>query len=262
MSVKCHYFDSVGGTFRDYVRLGEFMKTQSHILKALAIIAVCFTLGCDDAGMSGGNNNNNGGGYNGGIPGGGTNPDGSANACSSYTPIAGATDSAQRHIYLGEFRLDRNSGPQNIYRKFLDDFGLFCQNNTGFKWQMNQYTGRWEYARYFVYGINNCSHWDDFFKVWIMFPRNDPRRAHLVVDATMSGYPGGPTGQGYDLQRISLPNAQINCNIADRTEIYFEPRVGSQFKVSIYQGNKNSERLRAEVFYQNGLIGKTDFFIK
>lgn len=246
---------------RDYVLLGESMKNVSYTLKLMAAMTFCFTFGCPESGSDGGNGKNTGSGGGGApIVGGGTA--GSGKACNSYTPIAGAFDSAQRHVYLGEFRLDRNSGPQGIYRNFLGDFGLFCQNNSnGFKWQFNQSTGRWEYAYHWSYGTSNCDMWDDFFKVWIIFPRNDPRRAHLVVDATMSGYPSGWSGQGYDVQRISLPNAQIDCNATDKTVIYFEPQYGSQFKVDIYQGDKNSERLRAEVFYKNGSIGKSDFFI-
>ncbi len=232
----------------------------SQFYKLTFIIAICFIAGCSDSGSGGGGNSGSGGNGGGGTPGGGGS--GSGVSCNGYTPINGAYDSAQRHIYLGEFRLDRNSGPQGIYRSFLGDFGAFCINNSnGFKWQYNQNTGRWEYAFNYAAGQSNCSNWDDFFKVWIIFPRNDPRRAHIVVDATLSGYPNGMTGQGYDVQRISLPNAQIDCNITDKTVVYFEPRPGFQFKLNIYQGDKNSERLRAEVFYKNASIGKSDFFI-
>lgn len=245
---------------RDYVMLGESMKNISYTLKLTAVIIFCFTFGCSESGSGGGNGSNTGSGGGGApIVGGGTA--GSGKACNSYTPIAGAFDAAQRHVYLGEFRLDRNSGPQGAYRNFLDDFGLFCMNNTGFKFQPNPYNGRLEYARYFVNGVANCNMWDDFFKIWIIFPRNDPRRAHLVIDATMSGFPDGWTGQGYDLQRHSLPDSQINCNVTDKTIIYYEPVQGFQFRVEIYQGDKNSERLRAEVFYKNSSIGRSDFFI-
>lgn len=234
------------------------MKHLSYIQKIAATLLVLVAFGCSDTGSGGGSNGGNW------QPGGGSGSgNGSGKSCNSYTPLPNAYDSAQRHVYLGEFRLDRNSGQQGTYRNFLNDFGLFCANGSnGFKWQYNQYTGRWEYAYHYISGSsgNNCSNWDDFFKVWIMFPRNNSQRAHVYVDATQSGY-FGTNGQGYDVQRISLPNAQIDCSITDRTVIYFEPNYGSQFKINIYQGDKNSERLRAEVFYKNSLIGKTDFFI-
>lgn len=233
------------------------MKHLTYIQKAFVSLFVLFVFGCSEPGGS------TGGSGGSGQPGGGYTNNSSAKACNSYTPMTGAFDSANRHIYLGEFRLDKGSGPQGIYRSFLNDFGLFCSNGSnGFKWQYNQYTGRWEYAYHYISSSsgNNCSNWDDFFKLWIMFPRNNPNRAHLIVDASQSGY-FGTNGQGYDVQRLSLPNAQIDCSITDRTVIYFEPSYGLQFRVNVYQGDKNSERLRAEVFYKNGSIGKSDFFI-
>ncbi len=237
------------------------MENTLYIRKVFTALLICFAFGCSES-DSGNSNNGNNNGYNGGRPGNGGGTSGSGKSCDSYTPISGALDSAQRHIYLGEFRLDRNSGPQGIYRSFLGDFATFCTNNgDGFKWQFNQNTGRWEYAYSWSRGVSNCSNWDDFFKLWIIFPRNSSDRAHLVVDATMSGCPDGLQGQCYDVQRISLPSAEIDCRESDKTVIYFEPNYGSQFRVNIYQGNKNSERLRAEVFYKNGSIGKSDFFI-
>ncbi len=241
------------------------MKSLSFTTKFLAVLMICFSFGCSESDTSGSSNSGYGGG---GTPGGGNPGSGSGSgkngkSCESYTPIAGATDSSRRHIYLGEFRLDFNSGPQGVYRSFIDDFGLFCMNNQGgFKWQPNPYTGKLEYAFYWARGIANCSHWDDFFKLWIMFPKNNPSRAHLIVDATMSGYSDGRYGQGYDVQTMSLPDAQIDCREKDKIVIYYEPQYGFQFKVNIYQGDKNSERLRAEVFYKNASIGKSDFFIK
>jgi hypothetical protein len=239
--------------------MGELMKKLLNLRKLTVLLLIGLSLGCAGADSGGGNS---GGGNSGGNNSGSGSSSGTGKSCDTYTPISGAYDSAQRHVYLGEFRLDKNSGPQGTYRNFLGDFGLFCNNNSsGFKWQHNQNTGKWEFAYNWSYGTSNCNYWDDFFKLWIIFPRNDARRAHLVVDATMSGYPDGWTGQGYDVQRISLPNAQIDCNEKEKTVIYFEPSYGSQFKVEIYQGSKNSERQRAEVFYKNSSIGKSDFFI-
>lgn len=231
-----------------------FKPSRYGILKKCFLaLALVLALGCSDDSGSGG----------GGNGGGGDGDNSSAGAsCENYKPIVNAYDSSNRHIYLGEFRLDKGSSAQGAYRTFLGDFGKFCMNNSnGFKWQYNSNTGRWEYAYYYTTGSSNCSNWDDFFKMWIIFPRNDSRRAHLVVDATLSGYPNGWNGQGYDVQRISLPNAQIDCREEEDTVIYFEPRPGFRLKVNIYQGTKNSERLRAEVFYKNGSIGKSDFFI-
>lgn len=240
----------------------KFYGLRSHLSQAYKfalVIGICFMIGCADSGSGGGGNDGN----NNGSGGGGGTPNGSSGvSCDGYKPISGAYDAANRHIYLGEFRLDRNSGPQGAYRTLLGDFAPFCINNSnGFKWQYNQYTGRWEYSYFYAAGQANCSEWDDFFKLWIIFPRNDSRRAHIVIDATMSGYPNGWTGQGYDVQRIEMANAQINCNITDKTVIYYEPQPGLQLRVNIYQGNKNSERMRAEVFYKNVSIGKSDFFI-
>lgn len=182
-------------------------------------------------------------------------------ACSDYTPITGAYDVTRRHVYLGEFRFTKDSSPQKIYRQFIGDFGNFCANNQNGVWRTNPITGQPEYVYGWYNGVSNCSHWDDIAKVWISFPKGNPTRAHITIDATMSGYPDGWNGQGYDTQRIQLSNAQIDCNVDNKINIYFEPVSGYQFKASIYKGNKSSEFMRAELFYKGGSLGKNDLFI-
>lgn len=190
-----------------------------------------------------------------------TTPTPTGKVCETYTPISGAYDSARRHVYQADIRFDKNSSQQGAYRTFMNDFGKFCKNNQGFQWQMNPNTGQMEYVAGYYFGVSNCSDWDDILKLWISFPFTTANRAHLTADSTMSGYPDGFQGQGYDTQRIQMSNAQIDCNVTDKTVIYYEPAPGFQFKVNIYQGNKSSERLRAEIFYKNASLGKADFFI-
>lgn len=231
----------------------EFLKNLRKLTAVLFIL--CFALGCSEPSSdSSGDYYDDYGNYNSSSTNG--------KACSSFKPIPGAYDGSYRHVYIGEFRLDKGSSQQSTYRQFMADFGLFCKvNDNGFKWIYNQNTQRWVYSYQWSRGVANCSEWDDFFKLWIIFPRNDARRAHLVIDSTMSGYPDGRFGQGYDLQRIQLPDAQIDCREQDEIDIYFEPNLNSQFRVRIYQGTKNSEHLRAQVYYKKSSIGKTDFFI-
>ena len=182
-------------------------------------------------------------------------------ACENYKPISGAVESHQRHIYVGSFNLDRNSGQQNTYRTFLADYGEFCKNNHGLQWQYNPVTGQYEQSIGIYNGVSNCSDWDDFFKVWISFPRNDSRRADVTVDATMSGYPDGWEGQGYDVQRIKMDQAQIDCSEKEEIFIDYEPVNGLIFTIKIYQGNKNSHILRAEVYYKGASLGTSHFEI-
>lgn len=182
-------------------------------------------------------------------------------ACSDYKPISGAYDVARRHVFLGEFRFTKDSSPQKIYRQFIGDFGNFCANNQNGVWRTNPITGQSEYVYGWYNGVSNCSNWDDIAKVWISFPKGNPTRAHITIDATMSGYPDGWNGQGYDTQRIQLTNAQIDCNVDNKINIYFEPVSGYQFMASIYKGNKSAEFMRAELFYKGGSLGKNDLFI-
>lgn len=243
------------------VKVQTALILKSKRSRLVLVILLCGIMGCSDSGLSNSSENRNDYDWDDDDRG---QPDTGAKgkSCGNYKPIPGAYDGQTRHIYLGEFRLDKNSGPQGAYRAFLGDFAPFCINNTnGFKWQYSSATGRMEYAKYYAAGQANCSQWDDFFKLWIVFPRNDSRRAHLVVDATMSGYPNSMQGQGYDIQRVEMANAQIDCSNTEDTVIYYEPYRGFQFRVKIYQGDKSSERMRAEVFYKNVSIGKSDFFI-
>lgn len=182
-------------------------------------------------------------------------------SCGDYTKLPNALEGDKWHIYQGDFRFDKNSPQQVKYRGFMGDFGKFCANNANGEWRINPRTGQYELFWGWYNGVANCSDWDDIAKVWIFFPKGQPNRAHLVVDSTMSGYPAGWQGQGYDTQRMEFTNAQINCNVTDKTEILYEPVQGHQFKVVVYKGNKSSENIRVEIFYQGVSMGKNDMFI-
>lgn len=182
-------------------------------------------------------------------------------SCENYKPIPGAVESHIRHIYVGSFNLDRGGSQQGIYRQFLADYAEFCKNNHGLQWQYNPVTGQYEHAAGLYYGVSNCSDWDDFFKVWISFPRDDSRRADIAVDATMSGYPDGWEGQGYDVQRIKMDRAQIDCSEKETIFIDYEPVPSLIFTIKIYEGNKNAHILRAEIYYKGASLGKSNFTI-
>lgn len=206
--------------------------------------------------------NASGGGDGSSVDPGDPNPtDPITGACSDYSPLPNAYDVQRRHVYLGEFRFDVNGNPQKAYRQFLGDFGKFCANNSNGQWRTNPITGQYEYFYGWYNGVSNCSNWDDIAKVWISFPKGNPQKAHLTIDATMSGYPDGWQGQGYDTQRIQLSNAQIDCTVEDKTVIVFEPVMNYQFKAVIYKGNKSTEHIRTELFYKNASLGRNDMFI-
>lgn len=185
----------------------------------------------------------------------------SGNACDGFSTISNAYEGSVRHLYVGEFRLTSGSSAQKIYQQMLNDLGSFCKVNSSGSWQIDPYTGQYVYTVGSYSGVSNCDYWDDFFKLWISFPRSNTSRADLTLDSTMSGYPSGWSGQGYDVQRTSMSQAQIDCTDEDDLVIYYEPAYGVQLKVKIYSGNKNSDHLRAEIFYKGSSIGKSDFFI-
>ncbi|MCO5114696.1 MAG: hypothetical protein M9899_11065 [Bdellovibrionaceae bacterium] len=236
------------------------MKAYQLVLKYKSLLVLLGTLsvlglsGCAESGFSA----NSGGGGSSVLPP-PTTP--TTGACGEYTQLSNALEGEKWHIFQGDFRFDKNSAAQQRYRRFMGDFGKFCANNANGEYRINPRTGQYELFYGYYQGIANCSDWDDISKVWIFFPKGQPTRAHVVVDSTMSGYPAGWQGQGYDTQRMQLTNAQINCNVTDKTEILYEPVAGYQFKIVIYKGNKSTEHIRAELFYQGASMGKNDMFI-
>lgn len=233
----------------------QLVLKYKSILVVLSLGAMLTLSGCAESGFSA----NSGGGGSSVAPITPTTP--TTGACGEYTQLSNALEGEKWHIFQGDFRFDKNSAAQQRYRRFMGDFGKFCANNANGEYRINPRTGQYELFYGYYQGIANCSDWDDISKVWIFFPKGQPTRAHVVVDSTMSGYPAGWQGQGYDTQRMQLTNAQINCNVTDKTEILYEPVAGYQFKIVIYKGNKSTEHIRAELFYQGASMGKNDMFI-
>ncbi len=156
------------------------------------------------------------------------------------------------HMFYGFMK---NKTNEQSFAQFLNS-QINCSSYNG--WMRYENGNHVFYQYQNVAGTRSCDFWSkqpagitvDFFKGYT-------NTATIAIDATGNGWAasGPENSQGYPVNRMVL-NAQIDCSKDDLT-IHSLTRNGwLSILVPKENGNKNSQTMRAEVFFNGSSLGK------